>query len=130
MIPTTFRRNEQGQAVVEFAIVVPLIAMLLFAILQFGIVFNNYLTLTDAVRAGARKATVSRHATSRHQIVETAVKNAAPGLDTAKLDISLLTSWEPGTDVKVSASYPYSVDVLGMVVSSGEITSTTTERVE
>lgn len=130
MTARDFRRNENGQAIVEFAIIVPLVALLLFAILQFGIVFNNYLTLTDAVRAGARKATVSRHATSRHQIVEDAVKKAADGLDTDELDISLLTTWEPGTDVKVSASYPYSIDVLGVVVSSGEITSTTTERVE
>jgi Flp pilus assembly protein TadG len=115
---------------VEFAIIVPLLGLLLFAILQFGIVFNNYLTLTDAVRAGARKATVSRHATSRHQVVEDAVIAAASGLDADKLEISLLTSWEPGTDVKVSASYPYSIDVLGVVVSSGEIESATTERVE
>lgn len=130
MTPTNFRRNEHGQAVVEFAIIVPLLGLLLFAILQFGIVFNNYLTLTDAVRAGARKATVSRHATSRHQVVEDAVIAAASGLDADKLEISLLTSWEPGTDVKVSASYPYSIDVLGVVVSSGEIESATTERVE
>lgn len=130
MTTRELRRNEHGQAIVEFAIIVPLLGLLLFAILQFGIVFNNYLTLTDAVRAGARKAAVSRHATSRHQIVENAVKASAATLDADKLDISLLTSWEPGTDVKVSASYDYSIDVLGIVVSSGEITSTTTERVE
>jgi hypothetical protein len=32
--------------------------------------------------------------------------------------------------VTVTASYPYSISILGMVVKSGNLTSTTTERVE
>ena len=31
------------------------LTLLLFGVIQFGLVFNNYLTMTDAVRAGARK---------------------------------------------------------------------------
>ena len=42
-----------GQAIVEFAIVLPLLLALVLGIVQFAIAFNNYLTLTDAVRAGA-----------------------------------------------------------------------------
>ena len=53
-------RSESGQAMVEFAIVAPLLLVLVFGIIQFGIVFNHYMTLTDAVRAGARQAAVSR----------------------------------------------------------------------
>jgi Flp pilus assembly protein TadG len=124
-------KNERGQAVVEFAIIVPLLALLLFAILQFGIVFNNYLTLTDAVRAGARKAAVSRHIpTGRHNIVEAAVRASAEGIDNEDLDVRVSTSWEPASDVEVTASYPYSINVLGLVVASGRIESKTTERVE
>ena len=37
----------------EFTLVLPVLAILLFGIIQFGITFNNYITLTDAVRAGA-----------------------------------------------------------------------------
>jgi Flp pilus assembly protein TadG len=123
--------DERGQAVVEFAIIVPLIAMLLFAILEFGIVFNNYLTLTDAVRAGARKAAVSRHIpTGRHGIVEAAVRASAEGIDNEDLDVHVSTSWAAGSDVEVSASYPYSIDVFGLEFMSGELESTTTERVE
>ena len=33
----------------------------LFGVIQFGVVFNNYITLTDAVRVGARKGAVGRH---------------------------------------------------------------------
>ena len=45
---------------VEFAIVLPILLMLVFGIIQCGILFNHSLTLTDAVRAGARQAAVSR----------------------------------------------------------------------
>ena len=44
----------------EFAIVLPVLVLLVFGVIQFGIAFNNYLALTDAARAGARKAAVSR----------------------------------------------------------------------
>ena len=53
-------QNERGQTTTEFAIVLPILCLLLFGVIQFGILFNNYVTLTDAVRAGARKAAVSR----------------------------------------------------------------------
>ena len=45
----------------EFALILPILVLLLFGIIQFGIAFNHYLTVTDAARAGARKAVVSRH---------------------------------------------------------------------
>src|SRR5204862_2571265 len=52
-------RSEQGQSMTEFALVLPVLALILFAVLQFGIALNNYVTLTDAARAGARRAAVS-----------------------------------------------------------------------
>ena len=62
---TAFRRkiqmrSERGQSLVEFALALPILVLLLFAVIQFGVVFNNYVTLTDATRAGARKAAVGR----------------------------------------------------------------------
>ena len=44
----------------EFALILPLLALLLFGIIQCGIVFHNYVEFADATRAGARKAAVSR----------------------------------------------------------------------
>lgn len=45
---------------VEFAIIIPILLLVLLSILQFGIVFHNYVTLTDASRAGARQAAIGR----------------------------------------------------------------------
>jgi Flp pilus assembly protein TadG len=114
----------------EFALVLPVLAVLLFGIIQFGIVFNNYVTLTDAVRAGARKGAVGRFAASPVSDVQTAVKSSAGGLNQGQLNISVTSSWAPGSDVSVTATYPYSISLLGMVVKSGRLSSKTTERVE
>jgi Flp pilus assembly protein TadG len=130
-LSTKFRRNEQGQTMVEFALVLPLLMTLLLAILQFGIVFNNYLTLTDAVRVGARKAAVSRTDPNRVPDSENAVESAATDLSPRPtLNVTVTSGWNPGDDVTVTASYPYSINILGIVVKSGRFTSTTTERVE
>ncbi len=47
---TRYSENEQGQAMVEFAIVLPILLMLVFGIIQFGILFNQY---SDPHRRGA-----------------------------------------------------------------------------
>ena len=116
----------------ELALVLPVFALLLFGILQFGIVFRDYLTVTDAVRAGARKAVVSRHDASPGGSAEAAVRKSASGLDGSKLlvTVSAPAGWNPGNDVTVTATYPYSIDLIGMVVKAGSLSSTTTERIE
>jgi Flp pilus assembly protein TadG len=126
------KKNERGQTMVEFALCLPLIALMLFGVIQFGIVFNNYVTLTDAVRAGARKATVSRDlgAIAASAAVTQAVRDSASDLDQAQLAPAVVSTWAHGNDVTVSATYPYSIDLLGIVVKSGSLTSSTTERVE
>ncbi len=126
-------RSENGQAMAEFAVVLPVLALLLFAILQFGIAFNNYLTLTDAVRAGARAGAVSRHHSNPISIVENRVRAAAVNLDAAQLKVTVLpssTPWPAGKDLTVTATYPYDINLLGLVVKSGRLTSTTVERIE
>jgi Flp pilus assembly protein TadG len=123
--------DERGQAMTEFAIVLPIFLLLIFAIIQFGIVWNNYVTLTDAARAGARKATVSRHGDPVGAAC-TQVRSSAVDL---KGDLQCSASVtgpldRPGGDVRVVASYPYSINLLGVVVASGRLNTTHTERME
>jgi Flp pilus assembly protein TadG len=124
-------RREDGQTMVEFALVVPILCLILFAILQFGILYNNYVTVTDAARIGARKAAVSRHEADPVAATVAKVEGAASDLDLSKLEVIVTTSgWEHGESVTVEARYPYKVDLLGFVLKSGKLTSKTTERVE
>ncbi|MDQ2981203.1 MAG: pilus assembly protein [Actinomycetota bacterium] len=114
----------------EFALALPILALLLFAVIQFGIVFNNYVTLTDATRVGARKGAVGRQVSNPQPATETAVRKSATDLTQTKLKVTVTSSWQAGSDVTVRATYPYSISLLGMVVKSGNLSSSTTERVE
>lgn len=124
---------------VEFALVIPVLLLIVMGIIQFGILFHNYVTLTDAVRAGARQAAVSRDLPDpKDAAAKDRVKRSAAGLDASKLEITVtpfdpLTNqpdWVQGGDVTVEALYPYSINLFGKVVYSGKLKSTTTERVE
>jgi Flp pilus assembly protein TadG len=123
-------RSEEGQSLTEFALALPILALLLFAVIQFGIVFNNYVTLTDATRAGARKAAVARRLNNPTNACLSAVRSSATDLEQSDLSASCTSTWQAGADVNVTATYPYKISLLGMVVKSGRLSSTTTERVE
>ena len=121
-------RCESGQTMTEFAIVLPLLCVLLFGIIQFGIVWNQYVTVTDAARAGARKAAVSRHTNPDDGC--TTARYSAHDLAIA-CSVSVSGSLDrPGADVTVRVSYPYSIKLLDWTVKSGFLVSETTERME
>ncbi len=124
--------DERGQTMTEFALVLPILVVLMLGIVQFGVAFNNYVTLTDAVRAGARKAAVSRNSSDPPGECRAAVLAAGPNLDQTELgsDLQCDSSWAPGSDVTVHASYPYSIKILTWSVYSGRLNSTMKERVE
>lgn len=132
MRPKSSLKNENGQAATELALVLPVLIALVLAIVQFGIAFNNYLTITDATRAGARKAAVSRLVGDNGAGATLTVDAAAAGLDLSQLHVTVdSTDWTtPGSDVTVTTTYPYSIDILGWTVQSGNLTSTTKERLE
>ena len=125
-------RSSRGQTMVEFALVVPILCLVLFGVIQFGVLYKDYVTLTDATRAGARKAAVSRREADPVGATQAKVQASASGLDPAKLNItvSAAPAWEHGADVTVEATYPYDIKLLGFVVTSGNLASKTTERVE
>ena len=49
-------RNEDGQAMVELAFVLPIMVLLVFGALEVGRVFNAWIIVTQASREGARVA--------------------------------------------------------------------------
>ena len=52
------RADEDGAAAVEFALLLPLLVLLLFGLIQFGLAFNTKIQATNAAREGARMAVV------------------------------------------------------------------------
>ncbi len=123
-------KNERGQTMAEFALVLPILLVLLFGIIQFGVIFNNYVTLTDAVRSGARKAVVSRFSSNPAKACTDQVRAASPQLTQSDLTVSCTSSWQTAQDVTVQATYPYEISLVGMTVVSGNLTATMKERLE
>jgi Flp pilus assembly protein TadG len=129
---TTKLKSERGQTLAEFALVLPILVVLVLAIAQFGIAFNNYVTLTDAARAAARKGAVSRGASNPKGACESAGYAAGTNLNNPGTDFKVVcsSSWSAGTDVTVTATYPYSISLLGWIAAGGQLTATMKERVE
>lgn len=116
----------------EFALVLPILLVLLFGIIQFGIIFNNYVALTDAARAASRKGAVSRASSDPQGDCQAAGYAAGVNLKNPGTDFVLTcsSSWDAGSDVTVTATYPYDISLLGWVVASGTLNTTMKERVE
>lgn len=104
------RRNEDGAAAVEFAIILPIFLILAFGIISFGVGFNQKLVVTRAAREAARTMAVTDSAAA----ATTAAHNAADSLDSGSLSISL-TGCGPTPDLEDVAtaeiSYPYSYEI-------------------
>jgi Flp pilus assembly protein TadG len=125
-------RRDSGQALVEFTLLIPVLLFILFAIVQFGSLYNHYESITNGTRAGARMAVVSRLAGDPVGVAVQAVRDSAPQLNQSDLNVTISPAppWTTGQQVTITATYPYSLDLFGFVVKSGTLTSTTKERVE
>jgi Flp pilus assembly protein TadG len=91
-------RNEEGSALVEIALVTPVLMAVVTGICSFAIGFNNQLTLTSAVGAGAQYLQLIRATTSDPCAdTLTAIEAAAPSLQASGIKLSLAITSVTGT---------------------------------
>ncbi|MCR3921642.1 MAG: pilus assembly protein [Firmicutes bacterium] len=107
-------KNQKGQAIVESALVVPIILLLLLGMVEMGRVTNAYLVVTHAARHGARYGAVGA---TNDEIIERIIDVATP-LNPAELTIVIMpeTGRAAGGDIQVSVTYP--VQLITPVVES------------
>ena len=124
-------RSDEGQAIVEFAIVLPVLVLLVFGITQFGLAFRNYLAITDAARVGARAAAVKR--TSRPLRSRERPRSRTPSRQVSGPRSRAASRASPArmsaTRSRSRSSYPYSIGLPGVSVS-GNLTASAKERME
>lgn len=84
------RRRTKGQSLVEFALLIPLIILLFTVFLDIGRGVYYYISLTSAVREGARYATVNPTQTAvQRTAVETVIRNKMQSVNTTELTITV-----------------------------------------
>ncbi len=100
---------------VEFALVLPLLTLLIFGMLEFGRGYNAKLELTSAVREGARAVALaplnSDNATVLN-LATTTTRGAAPGLTAGSISVTQPTPCTTLTgNATVTATYPFSYSI-------------------
>lgn len=96
-------KHQKGAVVVETAIILPLFIIILIGVLEFGIVFHNYLILQNASREGARYGSVGHTAVE----IEQRVREFAFHLDTPSLNVTVVNAeGSRGSTLEVRAVYP------------------------
>jgi len=119
----------EGNALIEIALVLPILLAVVTAIGAFGLAFNNELTLTSAVGAGAQQLQLVRTTTSNPCAdVLSVIQAAAPNLQTANIGVSITMNGVTvtggscsgdqsdlieGQPVTVLATYPCALAIFG-----------------
>ena len=82
---------QKGQSVVEFALVLPIFFVLFFGIFYFGMIFADYMTLSNVARSSAREAamiTSSADAANSYQSVRMKYDHVELPLDAFTWNVS------------------------------------------
>jgi len=128
--------------------VLPVLCLLLFAIIQFGLTLNNYIELANGVSAGARQLSISRGAGAPYSSTVTAIDNASPNLQSSKISITVsvngtacttdascitefgLNGGNGGGQALVTTTYPCNLNVMQIKVTSCKLSSSASEIIQ
>jgi Flp pilus assembly protein TadG len=140
-----FAKHKSGASAVEFALIVPVLLLVLLSIVQFGIVLNNYVELSAATRASARQFALARGSATPVTNAKSAVKFSAPNISptlsfsvngaACATDALCATALNTASGLTSSVTATYScaslLSVMGYKFAPNcNLTSTTTELVE
>lgn len=113
--------SERGAVAVEFALLAPVLIMILLGIMEFGRAYNAQVTLTNAAREGARAMAIN----NSQAIAISATKNAATQINPVLADSNITfsaTNCVEGTQMTVTVNYSLSTltGVAGPFAMSGK----------
>lgn len=104
--------KERGAAMVEFAVIAPVLIVLVFGIIQFSIAFNRLQGLHAAAREGARTASIP---TATLSDVNDRVAEALTGIDYDGAPTVVVPTGgcagRQGEEVRVELTAPYTIDI-------------------
>jgi Flp pilus assembly protein TadG len=139
-------RDQRCTAALEFALIAPVLFLLVLGITQFGITLNNYEMLTGGTEAAARQLSLSRGSSTPFSSTTTALYSATSNLVQANIKVALQVNGAPcsgdsacqtaltsaqSQPATVSTSYPCNLQIYGYDFAPGcTLTAQSTEVVE
>jgi Flp pilus assembly protein TadG len=131
------KRRTLGMAMVEMVFVLPLLILILFGIAEFGLMFQRWLSLSNAVREGARygvdwQGTSCNSGTLTTQVQNTVVAYAHTGgvpISAANVTVTGACNGT-NTPLTVSASSPFNVNIPFATVGTVNLSYSSTMRNE
>jgi TadE-like protein len=137
--------SERGAEVIEFAIVLPVLLLVIFGLVDFGFLFQRYVVLTNAAMEGARVAVLPGYSDpdTVARVTAYAVDGGIPGaancpplcpeVDDVSLPGAAPGATWPGKQVTVTYRHDYSyigpiMQLFGGGLSSVELTARSTMR--
>jgi len=109
----TALQSQRGQALVELAIVLPILLLILMAIVDMGRMYHGLLSVTTAARVGARQASLGQ----ADAVIQAAAFAAAAPLETNRLRVQITPSQSlrfAGTAIEVVVEYQLAILTPGM----------------
>lgn len=118
------RRSERGAELVEFAIVMPVLVVMLTGIVDFALLLHSYEVTTNAAREGARLAVLPGYDVNNYQAALNRVDDyvdagGARGTYTRTAElvpVSMGAGLPAGSGVRVTVTYTHNFLLLGPVV--------------
>jgi Flp pilus assembly protein TadG len=102
-------REQRGASAVEFAMIVPLLIVLVLGIAEFGRAFQVQGTLSAAAREGVRAMALRNDPADARDVVRNAASSLDPAITDAQITIdppSCPTLNSGSTSVRLTISYP------------------------
>ncbi len=99
--------DQRGAALVEFAVILPLLILLVFGTIEFGRAYNAKVTLTHAAREGVRELAITADFDAAAAVATDA---ASSTLDPAEITVTA-TVCDPGNPVELTVAYPFDYDI-------------------
>ena len=107
LIRSRRKNGEKGQALVEFTLLVPIFLLLLFAIVDFGMGFHSWITVTNSAREGARLGAVLA---TQQQIEDRVYQTASLPNEATQMTVTVTNAQgQPGESVIVQVDYDYNL---------------------
>lgn len=104
------RKNERGAAAVEFALVLPLLVVLVFGVAEFGRAYYVQATLSGAAREGARVMALKNDAGAARSAAANA--SAPLGVTTGQVGVTPSSCPDPANDTVASVTISYPMESL------------------